>query len=190
LSAENVNGGDQLASILTFLLVPLALTDPRQSHWGQLAPDFKPGLYRSLLAWWSIWLIRLQVCYVYLHAFVGKLKVPEWVDGSVLYYWVNDPVFGAPSPLRETLTYILLNGTFASCATWMVLGLEFVLAAAIISKAHYRPWIWVVGVFFHTLTVFVHGIPSFALVMTAALILYLLPLGRSLTLQFMTSTRL
>ena len=59
---------------------------------------------------WFLALVRIQVAAVYFHAAVGKFSVPEWVDGSVLYYWLLHPTYGAPGWLTPMLEPILLSG--------------------------------------------------------------------------------
>jgi len=37
---------------------------------------------------------------VYFHAATAKLAMEEWLNGTVLYYWLNDPVVGLSNWLR------------------------------------------------------------------------------------------
>ena len=117
---------------------------------------------------------------VYFHAFTGKLRVTEWLDGTVMYYWINDPVFGTAWPLKGLINPLFLNGTFNAMVTWSVLGAEFFLAAGLIAKSIYKPWLFWIGIFLHTSTIFIHGLPSFAMIMFAALTIYLLPVEKQI----------
>jgi len=175
-SAEVVNGGDQLAAVLTFFMLPITLTDPRQWHWQVLDSNFIPTPSRALMGWWSLWVIRIQVCLVYFHAAAGKLRVNEWIDGSALYYFFNHPVFGVPENYKPYINPILYHGPLIALMAWSVLAVEFFIAANLFSKPVFKPWALGLGIFFHTMTIFIHGLPSFALVMYAALILFLVPI--------------
>lgn len=94
-SGRLVDGGEQVTALLTPLLLPLALTDPRPWHWGALPAPGRPGLYSRLLAYAALVALRVQVAGIYLHAAVGKVGVPEWRDGTALYYWLTSPYVGA-----------------------------------------------------------------------------------------------
>jgi len=97
-SAVVLDGGDQIAAILTLLLIPVTLTDDRRWHWR--APPASTGStlesVRFVIATSAWYVIRLQIAGIYFDSAVAKLAVPEWRDGTALYYWLTDPVFGAP----------------------------------------------------------------------------------------------
>ncbi len=171
-SASVTDGGDQLNSILTLLLLPLTLTDPRNFHWEPVHTNV--GLSRRLTGWFAFLLLRLQMAVVYFHAAVGKFKVPEWTDGSAIYYWASDPIFGF-SDLTSFLAPFTLNKYVIGGLTWGTLVLEITLASALISKAAIRWPLLVFGLIFHSGIWVVHGIPSFVMIMYAGLILYLVP---------------
>jgi antimicrobial peptide system SdpB family protein len=174
-SAVIVDGGDQLASVLTLLLVPIALTDSRRWHWTEpppTAPTLIPKI-KGLVAH-STWLvIRLQVSIVYLHAFVGKLSVQEWINGTVVHYWFRHPVFGVPSWMEPIVYPIIENPVGVMALTWGTIALEMVLAAGLFMKEHYRPWLLSAGLLFHGAIAIVHGLFTFFFSCAAALILYL-----------------
>jgi antimicrobial peptide system SdpB family protein len=172
-SAGVVDGGDQLAAILTLLLVPVTLLDGRRSHWLPPQPAARSPL-RSFVSWWCYGLVRVQVAVVYFHAAVGKTQVQEWVDGTALYYWMLHPDFGAPGWLRPMVRAVVLSPVVAPLA-WGVIILEFMLAAALMAKDRYRPWLLAAGLLLHLGIMLVHGLVTFSLVMFAALLLYLPP---------------
>jgi sporulation delaying protein B len=190
-NAMVLDGGDTICSILTLLLVPVTLTDVRVWHWQARAPSTpsEGELARRIVALSVLWLIRLQVAGIYFHAAVAKLAVPEWVDGTVLYYVFNDPVFGAASWLT-TLTSAVAASPLLPVAAWMVLLLEYLLSAALLLPKERRGTLLVLGVLFHGGIIVLQGLMSFGLTMIAALILFLRPvehafsLPRSLTLPF------
>jgi sporulation delaying protein B len=172
-----VEGGDQITSILTMLLLPVALTDPRKWHWS--APPERTSVEGRFLARTALATIRLQVAGIYFHAAVGKFAVEQWTDGTALYYWLLHPSFGAPDWLAPTLSAALANG-FAVCAmTFGTLIVEFMLAAALIARRSLWPRLLVAGFVLHAGIIVMQGLMSFGLVMFGALILYLRPHERT-----------
>ena len=170
-SATLVDGGDQASAILTLLLVPIALTDPRRWHWS---PDAaRPSNQSRLLANSALLAIRVQVAGIYLHSSLGKLAVTEWVDGTALYYWFTDPNFGAPGWLRPILDWILAAPLGVVLLTWGPLALEFALATALLLPAGPRAALLRLGIAFHLSIAVFMGISTFAVAMIAALVLYL-----------------
>ncbi len=179
-NAVLVEGGDQLASILSILLVPVTLSDSRKWHWSAdcLASDFS-AVMRRAVATSALWMVRIQVSVVYLEASVGKLMVAEWVDGTAVYYWLNDPTFGAPGWLRPVLRPLLTSSGVA-VVTWGVILIELFLAASLVMRKRFWPWMLCLGVTLHASIALLHGLVSFSIIMTGALILYLRPVDQSL----------
>jgi antimicrobial peptide system SdpB family protein len=174
-----IDGGDHLAANLTFLLVPATLTDPRRWHWsdhgqgGVQAPSVRRLVARS-----SLVMCQLQVAGVYFHAATGKLAVGEWADGTALYYWFTDPLFGAPGWLAGGVQTAFTSGVLLALATWAVIALELALSVALVLPPRARALFLRLGVLFHVGIAVVHGLVTFSVVMTAALVLYLRPPGR------------
>jgi len=166
-----VDGGDQIAAILALLLLPTTLTDPRWSHWAPMKGRVEPGLHARLLAVSGLLAVRLQVGIIYFHACVSKFGVPEWMDGTALYYWVSDPYFGATGLMRWVLKPIVESGAVA-LLTWTVLAVELALAMGIVMSARARATLLWPGLLLHVGIALVHGLVSFSLVMCAALVLY------------------
>ncbi len=182
-NATLIEGGDQLTANLALLMIPIALTDPRKWHW-QPAPTRSDSLgsdAAKLVAVTARLLIQLQVAVVYFHAAVGKLGVEEWKDGTVLYYWLLHPTFGAPHWLSPVVSWSLKNGAFVAMLTWGVIALEYLLSAALFMPKRFWPFLLVGGFGLHAGIVLIHGLFSFGMVMFAALILYLRPWERPFT---------
>ena len=172
-SCSLIDGGGQINGILTLLIIPLCLTDPRKNHYFQSIGN--QSAYTALAAYLSLLAAKLQMCFIYFHAAVGKIPVDEWSDGTALYYWFQNNIFGVPSPLLEWLQPILTSDIVVF-ATWGVLVFEFVLAASITSERAFRLPIMVLGIFFHLGIAYIHGLTSFFITMAAGLILYLGPI--------------
>jgi len=181
--ATIIDGGDQIASIITLLLIPICLFDNRENHW-------KPKIYKSsllnLVSICFIYLICLQVAIIYFHAAVGKFEHEQWTDGTAIYYWLNHSVFGMPDNLA-IFNVFLQNSFFVSWITYAVLILELLLFLALFANFKYKKIMLYIALVFHLLIVFYHGIFSFFFPVSAALILYLYPTYKNLNLEYMKS---
>ncbi|HVG60572.1 MAG TPA: sporulation-delaying protein SdpB family protein [Hyalangium sp.] len=178
------DGGDQIASILSLLLVPMTLTDGRKWHWDP--PPENSSESSRLIALSSWVLLRGQVAFIYLHASVGKFKVPEWVDGTALYYWLLDPSIGAPGWLAN-LMYPVLSSPLVAVMTWSVLVLEFWLALGLVLSRRARKVLLPLGISFHVGIVLFHGLVSFVLIMFGALVLLLRPFDEHFRFEWLRS---
>jgi antimicrobial peptide system SdpB family protein len=170
------DGGDQITAVLTLLLIPVALADPRRWHWqpapaGRAAGLGRVGAYAGLL------LIQLQVAGLYLQASVAKLGVREWADGTAMFYWFRHPVFGAPSWLRPLTDAVSDSPAALAMLTWSSIGLEFALAIAIVMRRPAKRVLLLAGLLFHDMIALTMGLVSFDAAMSGALLLYLLPIG-------------
>ncbi|PTL77927.1 sporulation-delaying protein SdpB family protein [Vitiosangium sp. GDMCC 1.1324] len=176
-NAVLVDGGDQIAMILSFLLIPVTLTDGRAWHWQ--APLERPlelgEKLRRLVARSCFGLIMLQVAGIYFHAAVGKFAVDEWTNGTALYYWLLHPSFGASPWLASLLQPLLAHGPTVTLLTWSVLILEYALSAGIFMTPGRRSLLLPFGLALHAGIILIHGLVSFGTIMMAALLLFLHP---------------
>ncbi len=171
-----VDGGDQVAAVLTLLLVPVTLCDGRRWHWSP-APAPAGGAAaegQTLVARSAILVVRIQIALIYFFACVEKLRVEEWRNGTALYYWLSHPVFGAPGA-DNTLVPLLAHPAVVTPLTWGVLALEALLFAGLGLDRRRRPLLLGAGLLFHAGIAVLHGLFSFALAMGAALLIYLRP---------------
>jgi antimicrobial peptide system SdpB family protein len=188
-AAVVVDGGDQLTAVLTLLLVPVTLTDARESHWEPAREAGATGAeeVKRIIAHMALALVRLQVAGVYFHAALGKAVAQEWADGTATYYWLTNHDFGAPGWLAPLLRPIVTSSLGAPLLTWGVVVLEFLLCAALVMDKKRRGPLLVAGFALHGGIMVVHGLVSFSTVMMAALILFLRPSERSFTLPSLHS---
>ncbi len=188
VSALVLDGGDHVAAVLSFLLVPLALTDPRRWHWSAPPPpQAEPRDEAQRLVAHSAHLAtRLQMAGIYLHAAVGKLKVEEWVDGTALYYWMTNNFLGVPSWLQQ-LMMPLLSRPVVALLTWGVLVFEFLLFMALTFGRPARRMMLPLGIAFHMSIMFAYGLTSFFASMSAGLLLLLRPLDEPFNFGLMWS---
>ncbi|MDQ1802940.1 sporulation-delaying protein SdpB family protein [Chryseobacterium sp. PTM-20240506] len=167
-----VEGGDQIASNLTILLVLICLFDNRLNQWR---PERKSEGRKPINVFFNIYyfLIILQVAIIYLHSAVGKLYNEEWRNGTCAYYWFTHNVFGAPVWIQRIYNIFTLS-KFTPLFTWSVIILELLLFACILAtNRKLRYSFLIVGLIFHLSIIFTHGLVSFFCSMAAALILYL-----------------
>lgn len=185
-SAILVDGGDQVTAILCLMLIPVTLMDDRKWHWDSSTVTHvsSKNIYKLLVANSTIKIIRLQIAVIYLHSAVAKCVVPEWENGTALYYWFTDPMFGAPDWLRPLIMKIVLNSFSVTILTWSIIVLEFALFAGLLAKRKYRSVLLVSGIGFHLGIALIHGLVSFALAMFAALIIFLRPVELSFAFKF------
>jgi antimicrobial peptide system SdpB family protein len=168
------DGGDQAAAVLTLLLLPVALLDRRRWHWNAPRETLgeRPGA-RSV-ATLFLWIVRIQVAFIYLHSSVAKLGQPDWVDGTAMYYWYRDRIFGFPHFALPVAQRFFGSALGTVAMTWGVIVLEASLAVAgLFGSRWVRRRLLVAGILLHAgIGVFL-GLGSFAMTMTAALVLLL-----------------
>ncbi|MBK3495577.1 sporulation-delaying protein SdpB [Viridibacillus sp. YIM B01967] len=172
-SALTIDGGEQIATVLSFLLIPITLLDRRKNHFINQNNDIK--FFNKTIVFLFFNLIRIQVCLIYLNAAIARLKNKEWADGTAIYYFFKDPIFGIPdweqqlfSPFLETNILIII--------TWSVTMLELFLAANIFTTKKLKMYALILGFLLHIGIMFTIGIWTFGLVMLSALLFYLAPL--------------
>lgn len=186
-SAILVDGGDQVTGVLTLLLIPVTLLDNRKWHWSNSFVDDSithKEACRRIIANSTYKIIRLQVAVIYLHAAVAKTYVPEWQNGTALFYWFTDPMFGLSETRKSVVMSLLTNHISVSLLTWSIVVLEFLLFAGLIADKKYWAILFRLGLIFHIGIAVVHGLISFFIAMTAALILFLKPWSQGIHLNF------
>lgn len=170
------DGGDQAAAVMTLLLLPLALTDSRVWHWQRPGPV--ADATASLIAWSALLVMRVQVAGIYLQASVAKLGREEWANGTALYYWLGDPLFGSPGWIAWLLGPILADPVGVTVLTWGTIALEFALVFGLIARRDARPYLLGAGILLHASIALVIGLGSFGLIMIGCLVLFLRPLDQ------------
>ncbi|CAI9429391.1 HTTM domain-containing protein [Candidatus Ornithobacterium hominis] len=167
-----IDGGDQINAVISLMLIPVLLFDKRKNHWEKMNNEIS---VRGIIPIITIWIIRLQVALIYFQASVGKYFVPEWADGTAIYYWWNHTVFGMPIIISNSINFALSNSFVVSFITYSVLILEILIFLGLTANLKYRKIILFIGIFFHFSIIIFHGIFSFFFSITACLILFLYP---------------
>jgi len=176
-----IEGGDQISQIILILLIPVTLFDKRINHW------FKEDYFKysrpkflSQFSYSCLVMIQIQMSVLYFFSFVEKFKVSEWSDGSAFYYWYNNHPFGANDLIKEFLNPFINYRIFFIFITWGVLALEIILFTAIFMSKRNKLKLFFIGFTFHLMIWLIHGLGSFYLAMSGGLILYLLPVEKSI----------
>ncbi len=167
-----IDGGDQINAVISLILIPILLFDKRKNHWEKMNTEIS---IRSIIPIITIWIIRLQVALIYFQASVGKYFVPEWADGTAIYYWWNHTVFGMPIIISDYVNLALSNSFIVTFITYSVMILEILIFLGLTANIRYRKIILIIGIFFHLSIIIFHGIFSFFFSITACLILFLYP---------------
>jgi antimicrobial peptide system SdpB family protein len=164
----NIDGGAQINLVLTTLLLPLCLLDSRRNHWKHDAPNINTGHFFAVSV---VAAIRLQMAIIYFHAFSAKLAVPEWLDGTAIYYWIRNPTIGV-SPIVAPLLEPLTSSSFVGIITWGTLIVEILLFGALFSPKYLWKYFFWLAVSFHVAIALTFGLVSFGLSMVAGLVIY------------------
>jgi antimicrobial peptide system SdpB family protein len=163
------NGGDQVAVLLSFLLVPVCMTDPRRNQWQKAT--VKPRT-RNIIANVAMFAIQLQAAIIYLYSGVSKAFVTEWQEGTAVYYYISNHRTGAPDWLRSINELITLTPIVA-VISWGVIMFEILLFACLFASPKIRHVFFIMALSFHFLIILNFGLVTFFLSMAALLVLFL-----------------
>lgn len=181
-AATAIDGGEQIGTVITLLLIPITLLDGRKWHWLNVPEKTEDviSVYKNVTIY-CIWMaIRFQMSFVYIGAAITRLKNIEWKNGTALYYFFNDPMLGIPDGLKSILEP-LLTSWFVIIPTWGTTIVELVLFAALFSsKKHWKYYLYL-GITLHVGIALFLGLFSFSLTMIGCLILYLHPINKKIT---------
>jgi antimicrobial peptide system SdpB family protein len=179
-----VEGGDQLASNLVILLIPICLMDPRKNQWSpkkQLNLNYVGELFLLIVLSFYI-VIKIQVCAVYLNSSIAKFGVEEWANGTATYYWFTNPLFGASGSVASIIIPIVKTKIGVTVTTWGTILLELFLGMGLFMKKEYKRIALIIGILFHLGIIVFLGLVSFYFSMMGALVLYLANLEKDSTL--------
>lgn len=168
-----VDGGEQVAMVICFWLMIFSLFDNRINHWHKQNNKFPIGIS---IGWAILFIIQVQVSYLYLNSSITKMKNLEWLDGTAVYYYLNDTLFGLP-PILYNVFSSIIESPFIVFITWGTLLLQLILAGAIFANQKIKNIIFIIAILMHEMFAIFMGLISFSIVMIAVLILYLKPIN-------------
>ncbi|MCS1352295.1 sporulation-delaying protein SdpB family protein [Mechercharimyces sp. CAU 1602] len=182
VSAVTLDGGEQVAAVLTFLMIPLTLTDSRTWHWQRQESGgwAERKIVSAIIAMVSLIAIRVQVAILYLHSTLAKLGEDTWIDGTAVYYFMQDSMLGLPEPLLK-LTYPVITSPLVVIPTWGTLILQLSLFGALFAPKKYWKYFLILALLLHEVIAVMLGLISFSIIMIGALVLYLRPTEHEFT---------
>lgn len=145
-------GGDQIRANIYFLIFLYKLTR-NFSH-----------EYTFFIGKLVVWLVKFQVAFIYFQAAISKFASQEWSDGTALYYWITDPVFGMGKNY-SILNQLFDHPIFLAFSTWAVLLLELGVAFGCVFKFKIKNALFLSAIVFHFMIIYIFNLPSFGMVM-------------------------
>jgi len=181
-SSPIIEGGDQLNSIITFLLIPISITDNRLNHWYSPIETNRSKL--KIFVWLIYFLISLQVSIMYFQAGLAKLSVEEWTNGTAVYYWATHNIFGVNDTFIKLINLLLSNKYIVVLFTWGTILIEIIFFGWIFIKRNTWNWLllFLFGFLFHLGIVFLFGLFSFFFSMLGAITLFYFPKNKNFKL--------
>ncbi|UFT99137.1 hypothetical protein KO561_18470 [Radiobacillus kanasensis] len=176
-----IDGGEQAASVIAFLLIPITLTDRRKWHWESPEKTLSVNMYSKIIANISIIFIRIQVAIIYFHSTIAKLGNAEWIDGTAVYYYSREKTIGFNS-FFDQITNPIVGSPLIVIPTWGTLLVQLLIFGGLFAPKKYWKSIFVIAVFMHEIFALMLGLISFSMVMVGTLMLYLIPVESQLKL--------
>ncbi|MBP3970748.1 hypothetical protein KAF80_17095 [Bacillus sp. WL1] len=177
VSALTIDGGEQVSAVFTLLLIPITLTDPRKWHWDTYTYNrevTKYQLYGRAIAFATFIAIRIQAAILYFNSSTAKLADQDWINGTAVYYYAQEPMLGFP-PILIDIFKPILESPLVVLPTWGTLMIQFLLFAFLFAPKKYWNHMLLVAIFMHELFAIMFGLISFSMIMLGVLILYLRP---------------
>lgn len=164
------DGGEAVLATMTILLIPLCLADSRRWAWPATSPDDDVRTWgrRDGIAAAVQWALRAQVAGIYFHSALAKLAVPDWVNGSAMYYVTREHFFGATGFVGDIMRAITDTAFGTATLTWGTVLVESLIAVCILGTVRLRRVAVILAVALHVGIIIVLGLWSFGIVMCGA----------------------
>ncbi|GAA0336223.1 sporulation-delaying protein SdpB family protein [Streptomyces blastmyceticus] len=188
-----VDGGDQIALILSVLFMLPAVGDRRRWHWQQ--PNGRPSDTQAtrilaLMGISGLVVLRLQMVVVYAQAVIAKLPHREWQDGTAMWYWGSHLDFGPAPWIDALIAPVIATPVGVAAMTWIPLVIECLLMLCLLLPQRIRWWAMGAGIAFHLCIALVMGLWSFALAMSGGIVVLCMPLGATIRARIAVKTSL
>lgn len=165
------DGGEAMVQVVTFFLMFVLLGDSRRWHWSKSASNDvcfygrASKIFRSI-SWAGMWVLCLQISYVYINSALTKLSVEQWKDGTATYYVSRMELFGAAGLFDDFLRGAFSIPLIALASTWGTIVVEIAIAILILLPYKLAARIAVALSFLlHLIIALMIGIFSFAVIM-------------------------
>ncbi|WP_281756539.1 hypothetical protein, partial [Neptunitalea chrysea] len=98
---------------------------------------------------------------------------PEWVNGSVMNYWIKHPTHGATGLIRDAFLWMSTIAPLNIAMTWGALCIELLLCLIVfVDRIRLRALALYSGFFLHLGIIVLHGLWSFSFIMIGLLLFY------------------
>ncbi|MFE4948984.1 sporulation-delaying protein SdpB family protein [Leifsonia sp. NPDC056665] len=162
------DGGDLIATSLSFLLVFVYIGDPRLWHWGR--GESTSAVFRGISKG-AQFAIRVQVAFIYFQSATSKFAVDTWADGSQMYYVTREEMFGASGPLGDVARALTSVPLVTLASSWGAIAMELSIVVLIfIPKPAAAKVAITLAIALHVMIIALIGIGSFGLVMIGAVL--------------------
>ncbi|HEU4964167.1 MAG TPA: sporulation-delaying protein SdpB family protein [Bacilli bacterium] len=180
-----LDGGEQVLTVITLILLPVTLMDNRKWHWStpETHPDSTSYLYRSMCAHIFLTFARLQLAMIYVQAAIERLKNPEWQDGTATYYFFQVPMLGMTDSMKAIVNPILTSPA-VFYITWGTTVVELLLAFGFLAQKKRWKFFLVAGILLHFGIALLLGLWTFSLTMSACLIISYVPEEKMLAFKW------
>lgn len=158
------DGGEAVAVFSTVLLVGVLVGDSRINGWSRNTGRVASGHLKAIGYAASIALC-LQLAGIYFESGLAKLAVPDWANGSAMFYIVRDPMFGSVGPLGSALQWITSAPLGTAMLTWGTILLEVTLAVLFLCPAPLKKYALVGVIVLHLAIAVSMGLWTFSLAM-------------------------
>lgn len=157
------DGGDQVTMIATLLVIPVVASAPWR--WGYRQPLTRPSPRLREVGNLALILLSIQVFVLYFQAAVSKFGVAQWVDGTAMWYLLNEPTFGVGVDRIEPLAGVLSNPIAIAVISWMPIAFELSIAFSQFGSSRNRRLVIAIAGLLHAAIALVMGIVSFSIAM-------------------------
>lgn len=157
------DGGESVANFATLFIAVIAVSDSRLIAWR--APGAPVGPRLRQISYAASLGLCVQLAGLYYESGLSKIAVPEWLDGSAMYFIVRDPYFGASGFVGEIMRWFTNFPVGTAALTWGTIVAECLIATFFILPAAWKKYALVLVVTLHLGIAVALGLWSFSIVM-------------------------
>lgn len=178
------DGGESVANFATLFIAIIAVADARLLAWR--VPAKLPGFRLRQVSYAASLALCAQMAGLYCESGLSKIAVPEWLDGSAMYFIIRDPYFGASGIAGDATRWLTNYPAGASLFTWGTILLECLIATFFLLPTVWKRYALTLVVVLHLGIAIVLGLWSFSFVMVGAAFVACYP-PRSISLRASSS---
>lgn len=157
------DGGEAVAVFSCALLIGVLVPNGRVVAWIPAGPTPRPVL--TAIGYAASIALCLQLAGIYFESGLAKLAVPDWSNGSAMYYIVRDPMFGGVGLIGAVITAVTAHPLGTALLTWGTIVGECCIAVAFLLPHRFKRYGLIGVIILHAGIAVIMGLWSFALVM-------------------------